>query len=177
MSVPTGLLLVHSRATASRCEHRINCRRGARTGRPSGRSAIECCFLLEPEFPCFSWSPGALVTGGCRPRCGQRLCARERSCLWFSLFLPEQHGQGRMTQPELSHDAAPAVLVPERFRMSHALPLRWMRPLAHLSSVGKTVLQYRNLSDHGSLRLRWSPPTLADWKARSPAKPCFEIRV
>lgn len=43
---------------------------------------------------------------------------------------------------ELSHEAAPAVLVPERFRMSHALPLRWMRPVAHLSSVGKTVVQY-----------------------------------
>jgi hypothetical protein len=56
---------------------------------------------------------------------------------------------------KLSHDAAPAVLVPERFRMNHALPLRWMRALAHLSSVGKTVLQYMDLSDHGSLRLRW----------------------
>ncbi|MEA3180980.1 MAG: hypothetical protein QOI59_4503 [Gammaproteobacteria bacterium] len=62
---------------------------------------------------------------------------------------------------KLSNDAAPAVLVPERFRMNHALPLRWMHAIAHLSSVGKTVLQCRNLSDHGSLRLRWSPPTLA----------------
>jgi hypothetical protein len=39
--------------------------------------------------------------------------------------------------------AAPAVLVPERFRMKHALPLRWMpASRVHLSSVGWTFLQY-----------------------------------
>jgi hypothetical protein len=73
----------------------------------------------------------------------------------------------------LSHDAAPAVLVPERFRMNHALPLRWMRSLAHLSSVGWTVLQYFGPERSWEFAPSVESSDRCGRKSRSPAEPCF----
>ena len=73
--------------------------------------------------------------------------------------LHSQKSPSRTARPEQTGGcAAPAVLIPERFRtyrcVAPSVAARFAR--ATLSSRLIEVLQYRNLSEYGRLRLRWS---------------------
>jgi hypothetical protein len=85
----------------------------------------------------------------------------DMDCIAGCFHLYSQKFPLRTALPEQTGGcAAPAVLIPERFRtyrcVAPSVAARFAR--AALSSRLIEVLQYRNLSEYGRLRLRWSSP-------------------
>jgi hypothetical protein len=160
---------------------RLNCRCVGRS--PADRSAVaglasRSCALNWDNHGC-GHSGERCLAERCRSPPRDCACRQVQGVVGVSamdfiagcLHLYSQKFPSRTARPERTGGcAAPAVLIPERFRITDALPLRWLHALrAALSSRLIEVLQYRNLSEYGRLRLRWSlrPPMAA---ALSPAK-------